>query len=126
MTTISSKYIGNLKAETLISEGHTWITHSPEFGPTDLLTASLGHCIITYVDYVCKKKTFTIEGTKIKIVKTLSADENKITSFLITLFFPVSYSVEQKSTIESAAKRCPVGNSLHPDILKKFQFNYEI
>lgn len=125
MATVKTEYKGSLSTSTnyALSENPI-LTKAKPFGPTDLLTVSLSSCIATYVDFIAQKKGFSTDKAEVEIVKTMNADGTMVTNFDVVVNLNNSFSDEQKQIIESVAKTCPVGNSLHPDIKRTYVFNY--
>jgi putative redox protein len=125
MATIKTEYKGALStATTYALSENPILTKAIPFGPTDLMTASFGSCIVTYIDYIAKKNNFTTDKASVEVKKTMNADGTKIAAFDVVLNLNASFSDEQKLIIEESAKICPVGNSLHPDIKRSYIFNY--
>lgn len=54
----------------------------------------------------------------------MNSDGSKVGLFDINLNLNNSYSNNQKAIIERAAQSCPIGNSLHTNIMKTYTFNY--
>jgi putative redox protein len=126
MGTVKTKYTGSLSTSTSYALSESPIlTKANTFGPTDLLTASLGSCIVTYIDFIAKKNGFSIDEANVEIKKTMNADGTMVTNFDVILNLNSTFSAEQKLVIENAAKSCPVGNSLHIDIKRTYVFNYQ-
>jgi putative redox protein len=127
MSTIKTEYKGSLSTATIypLSENPI-LTKAHPFGPTDLMTVSFGSCIVTYIDFVAKKNNFTIGKTVVEIKKTMNSDGTMITNFEIVINLNSSFTGEQKLIIETAAKSCPVGNSLHKDIERTYLFSYQV
>ena len=100
------------------------LTQSSPFGPTDLFTASLGSCIVTYVDYIAQKNKFETPGITVEIKKTMNADGSKVVAFDINLYLNQDYPADQQRVIETAARSCPVGNSIDPAIRRTYKFSY--
>jgi putative redox protein len=125
MAVIKTEYKGSLSTSTnyALSENPI-LTKANPFGPTDLMTASLGSCIVTYIDFIAKKNGFTTEKSDVEINKTMNDDGTMITNFDVIVNFNSIFTDAQKAIIETAAKSCPVGNSLHTDIKRTYLFNY--
>ena len=68
-----------------------------------------------------------IDGTTLEIEKIMAANPRRVAEIKIDFNFPkgVKYTDKEKRLIESAARTCPVANSLHPDIIKTVKFNYD-
>lgn len=125
MGIIKTEYTGNLRTSTTYALSESPIlTKANPFGSTDLMTSSLGSCIVTYIDFIAKKNNFTTENATVEIKKTMNAEGTFITNFDVTLNFYGEFTNEQKRIIENSAKNCPVGNSLHPDVTKNYIFYY--
>lgn len=135
MTKISTKYLGSLRTEaTHEQSGKKLITDAPldnhgkgeSFSPTDLVATALGSCMLTIMGISSETYGFSMEGVTIEIEKVMAANPRRIAEIKIILNFPHGgeYTAQQKRIIESAAKTCPVSNSLHPDLKKTLIFNY--
>ena len=125
MGIIKTEYTGNLGTSTNYSLSECPIlTKVNPFGPTDLMTASLGSCIVTYIDFIAKKNNFTTDKATVELKKTMNTEGTFITNFEITINLNDEFTNEQKEIIETSAKNCPVGNSLHIDIKRNYAFNY--
>ncbi len=97
------------------------------FSPTDLVATALGSCVLTILGIVAKRDNLNIEGTKVHVVKEMVSDPvRRIGSLQVTVTFPrgVSLTSNERQKLESAAKVCPVKQSLHPDVHETIQFVY--
>lgn len=128
-------YLGGLRTEIEhIQSGNKVLTDAPLdnhgkgefFSPTDLFSSSLGSCMLTIMGISAEGYNFSIEGTTLEIEKIMAADPRRVAEIHIDVNFPKNnnYTAQQKRILESAAKTCPVSNSLHPDIKKIINFNY--
>ena len=128
-------YKGNLRNEvTHLQSGTKILTDAPldnhgkgeSFSPTDLLASSLGCCMLTIMGISAQSYGFTLEGTKIETEKIMGTDPRRVVEIKIDFHFPEgsNFTPQQKRIIESAAKTCPVANSLHPDLKKTINFNW--
>lgn len=134
MTTIKMTYCGNLRTEaTHLQSGSKIITDAPTdnkgngeaFSPTDLLAAALGSCILTLIGISANAQNFDIEGTKVDITKTMVSNPRRIGEIEVIVNLPHdNYNPREKRLIESAARTCPVGKSLHPETKETIIFNY--
>jgi putative redox protein len=125
MATIKTEYTGNFSTSTAYPmSDNPILTNAKPFGPTDLLTASLSSCIATYIDFIARKHKFETLNVNVEINKTMNVDGTKIRGFDTVVNLNREYSAEQRTIIESAAKNCPVGNSLATDITRTYIFNY--
>ena len=130
-----TKYVGNLRNEvTHLQSGTTILTDAPldnhgkgeSFSPTDLLASSLGCCMLTIMGISAQSYGFTLEGTTVETEKIMGTDPRRVVEIKIDFHFPEgsNFTPQQKRIIESAAKTCPVANSLHPDLKKTINFNW--
>ena len=135
MTKISTDYTGNLRTEAIHEQsGSKLVTDAPLdnhgkgefFSPTDLLTTALGSCMLTIMGISAQEYGYNLEGTTVETEKIMGTNPRRVVEIKITINFPKGndYTDRQKRVIESAAKTCPVANSLHPDLKKTIVFNY--
>lgn len=135
MTKISTAYTGNLRTEAIHDQsGSKLVTDAPLdnhgkgefFSPTDLLATALGSCMLTIMGISAQEYGYNLEGTTVETEKIMGTNPRRVVEIKITINFPEgnNYTDRQKRVIESAAKTCPVANSLHPDLKKTIVFNY--
>ena len=128
-------YKGNLRNEvTHVQSGTKILTDAPldnhgkgeSFSPTDLLASSLGCCMLTIMGISAQSYGFSLEGTRVETEKIMGTDPRRVVEIKIDFHFPEgsNFTPQQKRIIESAAKTCPVANSLHPDLKKTINFNW--
>lgn len=135
MTKMRTRYLGELRTEIEhLQSGNKVITDAPldnqgkgeAFSPTDLFSSALGSCMLTIMGISAQGYGFSIEGTTLEIEKIMAANPRRVAEIKIDVHFPKgnNYSDKEKRVIESAAKTCPISNSLHPDIIKTINFIY--
>ena len=134
METIRTIYSGNLRTEALhVKSGQKIITDAPldnqgkgeAFSPTDLLSASLGSCMLTLMGIAAKTHQIDIEGATMKITKVMASNPRKVAEVIIEFTIPgKSFSEKEKKILEKAALTCPVALSLHPDLKQTVHFSY--
>lgn len=131
-----TQYLGNLRTEIEhIQSGNKIITDAPLdnngkgefFSPTDMFASSLGSCMLTIIGIAANTHGFSIDGTTLEIEKIMAANPRRVAEIKIDVHFPkdANYTDKQKRIIETAAKTCPVANSLHPDVIKNITYIYE-
>ncbi len=136
MTKMKTIYLGGLRTEIEhLQSGNKVITDAPLdnngkgefFSPTDLFSSSLGSCMLTIMGMSANSYGFSIDGTEVEIEKIMAANPRRVAEIIIDFHFPkgMKYSEKERRLIESAARTCPVANSLHPDIIKTVRFNYD-
>lgn len=135
MTKMKTVYNGNLRTEvTHEQSGTKIITDAPldnhgkgeSFSPTDLLASALGCCMLTIMGVSAQSYGFNIDGTTIETEKIMGTNPRRVVEIKLNITFPAgsNYTPQQKRLIESAAKTCPVANSINPEIKKSIIFNY--
>lgn len=135
MTKMRTTYLGNLRTEIEhLQSGNKIITDAPldnhgkgeYFSPTDIFASSLGSCMLTIMGISAQSYGFNIDGTTVEIEKEMAANPRRIARITVDITFPKGekYDGKAKRLIESAARTCPVANSLHPDIVKEIRFHY--
>ncbi|MBC35530.1 MAG: osmotically inducible protein OsmC [Bacteroidetes bacterium] len=134
MPTIKMTYKGDLRTEaTHLQSGSKIFTDAPTdnkgkgeaFSPTDLVANALGACILTIIGISANANDFNIDGTEIDITKTMVSNPRRIGEIEVIINLPHdNYSAREKRLIESAARTCPVGKSLHPETKETIVFNY--
>ena len=134
MATIESIYLGDLRTEaTNLFSGNKTITDAPldnkgkaeSFSPSDLLTASLGSCMMTIMGIAAREHNIQIDGTTCSLTKIMASDPRRVSEIQVVLTFPHgNYTDKEKAILERAAITCPVAKSLHPDLVQNVKFNY--
>ena len=60
------------------------------------------------------------------VKKTMNADPRRIGQIDIVFNFPAKeYTEKQKALLWAAAESCPVGRSLHPDVIVNITMNFQ-
>jgi len=132
---ISGKYLGQLDIESSHGpSGNQIKTTAPKdnggtgeyFSPTDLMATSLGCCLVTIAGLWGNKHGFDLTGTTYELEKHMSEDlPRRIAHLPVTINIPASVVPEAKrAALEAAALKCPVKQSLHPDVKVEVTFNY--
>lgn len=100
------------------------------FSPTDLVATALGTCVMSLMAIVADRNQLDIVGTKVHVVKEMIQQPvRRIGALRVTVTVPRdkggSLSEVDRKKMETAARHCPVHQSLHPDIDAPIQFVYE-
>ncbi len=128
-------YLGGLRNEVEhLQSGTKIVTDAPldnhgkgeSFSPTDLFASSLGCCMLTIMGISAESYGFNIDGTTIETEKIMGTNPRRVVELKLDIHFPKgsNYTDQQKRLIETAARTCPVANSLNPEIKKTITFNY--
>jgi uncharacterized OsmC-like protein len=134
METIRTVYKGNLRTEaTHVKSGEKIITDAPvdnygkgeAFSPTDLLSASLGSCMMTLMGIAANTHKIEMNDCSVKITKIMASDPRRVSEIVIEFNIPgKNYNEKEKAILERAALTCPVALSLHPSLKQTVQFTY--
>ncbi len=127
-------YSGELRTQsTHIASGQTIITDAPTdnhgkgeaFSPTDLLSSSLGSCMLTLMGISAAKNNIPFTGARVEITKIMVANPRRVGEIKVDIYFAdKGYTAEQKKMLETAAINCPVAKSLHPELKQTVNFCY--
>lgn len=134
MVHIDISYVGGLRCEAVHGPSGSKIqTDAPvdnhgkgeAFSPTDLASTSLGVCMATVMGIVAERHGIVLNGMKISVDKTMSADTpRRIAKIDIVFTIPLPANHPQRKLLEAAALTCPVHHSLHPDVETPVCFNW--
>jgi uncharacterized OsmC-like protein len=126
MVEIKILYEGDLHCSAVhLPSGNTLVTDAPldnngrgeAFSPTDLMATALGSCMATVIGIVAKRKELAIEGMTVNVRKFMSDEQpRRIKRLELDLKIPLPASHSDRKLLESAARGCPVHQSIHPDI----------
>ena len=128
MEIANGTYLGDLRVEvTHLKSGQTIITDAPpdnqgkgeSFSPTDLMSVSLGTCMLTIMGIAARTNKINIEGTKMKVSKVMGSNPRRVIEVHIEFEMPSgNFSEKEKDILKNAAVTCPVAKSLHSDIIQ--------
>ena len=134
MATSKIIYTGELHTEaTHLASGNKITTDAPldnhgkgqPFSPTDLMATSLATCMLTTMGIAANTHHINMDGASAEVTKVMAANPRRVSEVHITVTMPANnYSDKEKSILEHTARTCPVGLSLHPDILQDIKFIY--
>lgn len=134
MAAIETICLGNLRTEVTHTQSGTKImTDAPTdnkgkgeyFSPTDLVATALGSCMMTIMDMFAQEHGIDLTGTRIVTEKVMSSDPRRIGEIKIDLYFKGEFTDKQKTMLRRVADTCPVGKSLHPDLIQTINFHFE-
>jgi len=134
MKTSKITYLGNLRTEAVhLKSGKSFITDAPPdnngkgeaFSPTDVLSTSLGCCMLTIMGIAANTHHINIEGTTVDITKKMEANPRRVGEIVVEFNMPKNkYSDKEKAILEHAAMTCPVTKSLSAELKQTVVFNY--
>lgn len=100
------------------------------FSPTDLVGAALGACLLTIMGIVAQRHGLDLEGTRVHVEKhMLQEPVRRIGELTVQITVPAEKAAKlaaaDRTRLETAARHCPVHQSLHPDVKMPMEFIYE-
>jgi putative redox protein len=129
-------YTGNLRCTARhISTGQNLATDASKgqgglgenLSATDLVVVGLGTCILTTLAIVGQRHQLDLAGLSACMEKEMvAAPVRRIGSIGMTITLPLGLrlSTADRGRLENAARRCPVKQSLHPEIEIRIEFVY--
>ena len=133
---IDTEYLGELRCDATHGPSGTRLnTDAPtdnggkgaSFSPTDLVATALGTCVMTILGLVAERHEVDLTGTKVHVTKEMITSPVRRIGALRTVVTVPAGAVEDTSIrdrMEAAARKCPVHQSLHPDIDAPIEFRY--
>jgi putative redox protein len=95
------------------------------FSPTDLVATALGACMTTIMGIVARRDGLKIDGLRVAVEKHMTAaPPRRIARIVLRFSMPAGIPVERRRPLEAAARACPVGLSLHPEVQVEDVFVY--
>ncbi len=134
---INAQYVGDLRVEAVHGpSGISLHTDAPtdnggkgaSFSPTDLVATALGTCVLTILALVAERHEVDLKGTGIRVTKEMiSRPIRRIGRLETTVTIPPGAveGAEMRKRLETAARKCPVYQSLHPEIDAPIDFIYQ-
>ena len=97
------------------------------FSPTDLVATALGACVMTIMGIVAERNQIDLTGTRIHVSKEMIQQPvRRIGRLPVTVTIPAdkaaNVAATERTKLETAARHCPVHQSLHPDIDSPIEF----
>lgn len=134
MVKMSGTYLGGLRCK-LVHEpsGAEILTDAPvdnhgkgeAFSPTDLMSVSLGACMVTIMGIWAQRNGVDLGETRFSIEKEMSSTPpRKVAALKLHIHVPTKLSAETRERLEAAGRACPVHHSLHPDIRLDISFTW--
>ncbi|KAB2814194.1 OsmC family protein [Phaeocystidibacter luteus] len=126
-------YEGNLHCNAIhLKSGKEIETDAPTdnngkgeaFSPTDLMSTSLGLCMITIMGIKARDMNIDLAGTSISVGKVMASNPRRVAEIHLRIEVPTVVSARDRDILEAAGKACPVAKSLHPDVLQAVEFEW--
>lgn len=102
--------------------------NAQSFSPTDLVVNALASCIITTIALKYKEFDDLLVGTKIMGNKIMAQDlPRRIQKIELEFTFPKQFPNDEKTQkiVQNIMHTCPVDQSLHPSIERKFSMAWQ-
>ena len=132
---INARYEGELRCAAQHGpSGASFATDAPvdnhgrgaAFSPTDLVAAAHLTCAMTVMGIVARRDGIPLDGMTGEVVKDMVQDPlRRVAAVPLVIRIPGRLTAEQKQKLEHAARTCPVGQSLRPDIARSIEFVYD-
>jgi len=133
MVQIDAEYDGDLRCTAEhVPSGVTLTTDAPKdnhgrgesFSPTDLVATALGTCVATIMGIQARKHDLDIEGMEVSVEKEMASNPRRIDSLRTEVWVPTALDDAMRTRLETAARHCPVHNSIGDDIDAPIVFHW--
>ena len=128
-------YKGELRTQaTHIRSANQLITDAPvdnngkgqAFSPTDLVATALASCIFSIMGISAAKRDIPMEGAYAKVTKVMESNPRRISKIIVEIDMPknIDYTDDQEKFLRKVAETCPVGRSLHADLVQEISLRF--
>jgi len=128
-------YKGELRTQaTHIRSANQLITDAPvdnngkgqAFSPTDLVATSRASCIFSIMGIAAAKRDIPMEGAFAQVTKVMESNPRRIAKIIVDIQMPknISYTEDQQKFLKKVGETCPVGSSLHPDLVQEISIKF--
>lgn len=128
MVPFTIRYQGQLRTQAVHGPSRTeLVTDAPvdncgrgeSFSPTDLTATALATCAMTTMAIVAKRDGIELDGMSAEAEKHMTASAPRRIARIVTrIRMPAGVAPERRAVLERAARSCPVGLSLHSDVVQ--------
>ena len=124
MSETTVEYEGSLRCSAKHTEsGVIVVTDAPKdnhgdgasFSPSELLSVSLGSCILSIMGIMARSLDIDITGATASIEKEMANAPRRIAKISVHLHVPGVFEEDQQRKLEAAAHACPVHSILNID-----------
>ncbi|WP_394667566.1 OsmC family protein [Halosquirtibacter xylanolyticus] len=136
MMTSTSIYLGDLRIKsTHNASGVEILSDAPvdncgkgeSFSATDMVATAFANCMLIIIGIGARDRNIDIEGTLAKVEKVMASDPRRIYEIKVDVYFPAKhYTDEEKAFLSDNQRSFPVGESLHPDIIKTINYHWTV
>lgn len=92
------------------------------FSPTDYVANALASCMLTIMGIKARDMGIDISQSRAEVTKIMASDPRRIAEIEVRLLMSVQADKKTQTILENSAKTCPVGKSLHPDVVQNITF----
>ena len=134
MVRIQVDYEGQLRCRaTHGPSGRTLHTDAPvdnhgkgeSFSPTDLLTTSLGTCMLTIMGIVAERHGWDLSGASVRLQKVMESEPvRRVARIEVDVHVPGELDERARKTLERAAHACPVAATLGERVETPTRFHW--
>ena len=128
-------YEGSLRTRAVhLASGSVIVTDAPTdnngkgeaFSPTDLVATSLASCMLTIMGIIAERDGIDLKDANAEVEKVMSKNPRRISKVGIKIHLNGHLiNSTEREKLERAARYCPVGSSLHPEIEEEVVFIYD-
>lgn len=123
MSEITVTYEGSLHCTATHESGTVITTDAPKdnqgngesFSPSELLSVSLGSCILSIMGIAARSLGLDISGATTHVEKEMTNGPRRIGKIAVKVRVPGVLDERQRRKLEEAAHACPVHNALKVD-----------
>lgn len=128
-------YQGSLRTvSTHLASGETIISDAPvdnngkgeAFSPTDTVANALASCMMTVMGIKADSMNLDLTGSEANVTKVMATEPRRISEIIIDFSMNGVWDEKSRLILEKTAMSCPVIQSLHPDMLKTINFNWNL
>ena len=95
------------------------------FSPTDLVATALGACMATIMGIYARRQNIDLRPMTVRVDKTMADDPRRIAKLAVEFHMPKNLTDRHRTSLERAARECPVHHSIHPGIDTPIVFLYD-
>ena len=131
MVHIDITYQGSLRCEAVHAPSGTKIVSDApvdhcgkgeSFSPTDMVATALGTCMVTVMGIVAERNGWELDGATASVDKKMVADPRRVGEVEIVIAVPRELDSSARETLESAARTCPVAETLGERVNQNVRF----
>lgn len=128
-------YTGNLRTQCVhLRSGNEFITDAPvdnnglgqAFSPTDTVATALASCMLTMMGIKARDMEIDISNSYAEVTKHMAANPRRISKIELRLYLPLNTTDKHRRILEHTANTCPVIYSIHADIEKVIDFQWNL